>query len=151
MTKKCVFFGHRWADLPPEEKNLLKNVVERLITEENVEEFFFGGYGNFDSVAYDVVSSLKKRYPHIRRIRALSYYPEHPENLHRFDGIYEGLYLLDGVEVGPKRFAIVRCNRILAQKCDFAVCYVVLCFGGAYRAMKVAKSAGKVVINIADF
>ena len=35
MTKKCVFFGHRWADLPPKEKNLLKNVVERLITEEN--------------------------------------------------------------------------------------------------------------------
>ena len=129
---------------------MLQKTVVDLITKEGVEEFIFGGYGDFDSIAYGVVTALKKQYPHIRRTRALSYYPKDPERLWRLDGLYEVLYLPEGVEVGLQRYAIVRCNRTLAQECDFMVCYVLCDWGGAYHAMKVAQNAGKTIINIAD-
>ena len=150
MTKNCVFFGHRWVVLSEKEKTLLQKTIVDLITKQGIEEFIFGGYGDFDSAAYDVVTALKKQYPRIHRTRALAYYPKHPEDLQRFDGVYEEIYFPEGVEIGPKRYAISRCNRTLAKECDFMVCYVLCPWGGAYRAMKIAQTAGKTIINIAD-
>lgn len=64
--------------------------------------------------------------------------------------IYDFVYLPEGTEVGLQRYAITRRNRALAKECDFMVCYIISNSGGAYTAMKTAKTHGKIIINIAE-
>ena len=57
----CFFIGHREV-----EENLLQYILaasERLSVENDVTEFYVGGYGNFDRLAGRAVVMLKARYP----------------------------------------------------------------------------------------
>ena len=118
--KSCFFIGHREAD----ERLLsrLELVVDRLILEENVRYFYVGGYGGFDRVAAAAVRRMKQKYPDITLMLVLPYHPaERPaEALDGFDGSYHP----DGLESTPKRYAIVRANRIMVDTSDWLVCYV---------------------------
>jgi hypothetical protein len=63
FMKSCFFIGHREADerlLP-----VLQSVIQQLIEEEGVTEFYVGGYGGFDRIAGAAVKQLKAEYPHI--------------------------------------------------------------------------------------
>ena len=148
MGRNCVFFGHRWVCLSEQEKALLRKTVIDLIIKEAVTDFIFGGYGNFDSSAFRIVSEIKKDYPHIRRLKALAYVPKQQEDMDYLNHVYDFVYLPQNTEVGHPRFAITRRNRALAKECDFMVCYVMSDSGGAYTAMKTAKANGKKVINL---
>ena len=118
--KSCFFIGHRDADerLLPR----LELVVDRLIREEGVHYFYVGGYGGFDRLAVAAVSRMKQKHPDITLMLVLPYHPaerptEAPEG---FDRTYHP----DGLESTPKRYAIVRANRIMVGACDWLVCYV---------------------------
>ena len=130
-------------------KKLLHDTVLRLISKEDVDDFIFGQYGDFDSIAYRTVSEIKKEYPQIRRILALAYFPKNQEDMDFWKRSYDFVYLPENTEVGSKKFAISRRNRTLAKECDFMVCYVISNSGGAYSAMKTARANGKTVINLA--
>ena len=149
LGKSCVFFGHRWLAFKVEERNLLKKTIIDLIEKENVEDFVFGGYGDFDSIAFEVVSEIKKDYPKIRRILALAYIPRYQADMDRLNLIYEHVYLPEGTEVGPQKYAITRRNRALAKECDYMICYVLSNSGGSYSAMHTAQVNNKKVINLA--
>lgn len=118
--KSCFFIGHRDADerLLPR----LELVVDRLIREEGVLYFYVGGYGGFDRLAAAAVRRTKQKYPDITLMLVLPYHPaerptEAPEG---FDGTYHP----DGLESTPKRYAIVRANKIMVDTSDWLVCYV---------------------------
>ena len=118
--KSCFFIGHRDADerLLPR----LELVVDRLIREENVRYFYVGGYGSFDRLAAAAVRRMKQKYPDITLMLVLPYHPserptEAPEG---FDGTYHP----EGLERTPRRYSIVRANRIMVDSCDWLVCYV---------------------------
>ena len=118
--KSCFFFGHREADerLLPR----LELVVDRLIQEENVRYFYIGGYGGFNRVAVAAVRRMKQKYPDITLMLVLPYHPaERPTEAP--DG-FDGTYHPDGLESTPKRYAIVRANRIIVDACDWLICYV---------------------------
>ena len=118
--KSCFFIGHRDADerLLPE----LQRCVERLITEEQVRYFYVGCYGGFDRIATTAVKEAKKLYPSVSQMLVLPYHPaeravEVPEG-------FDGTYYPDGLENVPKRYAIVRVNRIMVDTSDWLVAYV---------------------------
>ena len=118
--KSCFFIGHRDADerLLPR----LELVIDRLIREENVRYFYVGGYGGFDRVAAAAVRRMKQKHPDITLMLVLPYHPtERPTEAP--DG-FDGTYHPDGLESTPKRYAIVRANRIMVDACDWLVCYV---------------------------
>ena len=118
--KSCFFIGHREADerLLPR----LELVVDRLIQEENVRYFYVGGYGGFDRVATAAVRRMKQKYPDITLMLVLPYHPaERPTEAP--DG-FDGTYHPDGLESTPKRYAIVRANKIMVDASDWLVCYV---------------------------
>ena len=120
MEKSCFFIGHREADerlLP-----LLSGTIERLITEENVSYFYVGGYGGFDRIASTAVKAVKKKHPAITLMLVLPYHPaERPvDTPYGFDGTYYP----EGLEQVPKRYAIVRANRIMIDISDWLVAYV---------------------------
>ena len=118
--KSCFFIGHKEADerLLPR----LELAVDRLIQEEGVRYFYVGGYGGFDRLSAAAIRRMKQKYPDITLMLVLPYHPaERPtEAPAGFDGTYHP----DGLESTPKRYAIVRANRIMVDTCDWLVCYV---------------------------
>ena len=102
IMKSCFFIGHREADerlLP-----VLQSTIRRLIEEEDVTEFYVGGYGGFDRIAGAAVKQLKAMYPHISLRMVIPYHPaERP--IEAPDG-YDGTYYTDGLEGVPIRFRI---------------------------------------------
>lgn len=118
--KSCFFIGHREAD----ERLLsrLNETVERLITEEGITCFYVGSYGGFDRLAAHCVITAKQRHPAITLMLVLPYHPaERP--LEAPDG-FDGTYYPEGLETVPKRYAIVRANKIMVDTSDWLVCYI---------------------------
>ena len=118
--KSCFFIGHREADerlLP-----LRSETIERLITEEGVLFFYVGRYGGFDRIAGTAVKQAKKQHPNIVLKLVLPYHPaERP--IEAPDG-FDGTFYPEGLENVPKRYLIVRSNRILIDTSDWLIAYV---------------------------
>ena len=118
--KSCFFIGHREAD-----ERLLPRLeleIERLIQEENVRYFYVGGYGGFDRITAAAVKRAKQKYPDITLMLVLPYHPA--ERAVPTPNGFDGTYYPDGLENTPRRYAIVRTNRIMVDTCDWLVCYV---------------------------
>ena len=143
--KSCFFIGHRDADerLLPR----LELVIDRLIREENVRSFYVGGYGGFDRVVAAAVRRMKQTYPDITLMLVLPYHPaERPTEAP--DG-FDGTYRPDGLESTPKRYAIVRANRIMVDTCDWLVCYVRHGAGNSWNLLEYAQKGEIQIFNVA--
>lgn len=101
--KTCCFFGHRKIEETPELKTALVDTIEDLIINKGIDTFLFGSKSEFDDLCHKIVTELKERYPHIKRIYVRSafqyipdwyeksllennegtYFPEHMENAGR--------------------------------------------------------------------
>ena len=141
-NKTCCFFGHREVTHNIREK--LKATIEKLITEDNVTEFYVGHQGQFDSMAYSVLKELKVNYPQIRYTVVLAYMPD--EHIKEFYG--EDTIFPDGLETVPKRFAISKRNDWMIRQSGFAVCYVHKVTGGAAKFREKAEKKGLKTIDV---
>lgn len=65
--KVCSFFGHRKTDITEELKQKVKDTIEDLIINHNVEVFLFGSRSDFDYLCHLIVTELKEKYPNIIR------------------------------------------------------------------------------------
>lgn len=120
MGKSCYFIGHREADeylLPA-----LIEIIQQLISKEDVRYFYVGGYGGFDRIAGLAVKEVKKRNADITLHFVLPYHPAE-RAVEAPDG-FDGTYYPEGLENVPKRYAIVRANKILVDTSDWLVAYV---------------------------
>lgn len=68
LENTCCFIGHREINATDELKKKLCLLIEHLITEESIDTFLFGSKSQFDDLCYDIVTEIKKKYPHIKRI-----------------------------------------------------------------------------------
>lgn len=117
----CFFIGHR--DAPDGLSRLLADAVERHIAEYGVTEFVVGGYGRFDALAAKSVIKAKKRHPGVMLTLLLPYHPqERPVSL---PPGFDGTFYPPGMETVPRRAAIVRANRYMADHCSFLIAYAV--------------------------
>ena len=66
--KSCCFFGHRDVSDIDSIKEQVKSVVTEIIENEGFDTFYFGGLGDFDDLCFEVLHSLKEKYPHIRLV-----------------------------------------------------------------------------------
>ena len=64
----CCFFGHRKIKETNELKKAVYDAVEDLITNKDVDIFLFGSKSQFDDLCHSIVTELKEKYPHIKRI-----------------------------------------------------------------------------------
>ena len=140
--KTCCFFGHR--EVTHNIKPKLTEIIEKLITEYGVTDFYVGRQGQFDSMVYSVLKELKANYPHIRYTVILAYMPdEHIKELYGEDTLFP-----DGLETVPKRFAISKRNDWMIQQSDYAVCYVHKITGGAAKFREKAEEKGLQIIDV---
>ena len=71
----CCFFGHRTINETEELKGKLYKTIENLIVNDNVDTFLFGSKSRFDSLCLELVTKLKEKYPHIKRIYVRAEFP----------------------------------------------------------------------------
>lgn len=63
----ACFIGHRHINKTPELITKIKNIVEDLIVNKNIDTFLFGSKSEFNSVCHIVVTQLMIKYPNIKR------------------------------------------------------------------------------------
>ena len=150
----CCFIGHRRVAETNALKTELKKTVEGLITEKQVDTFLFGSRSRFDDLCYSVVSDLKEKHPHIKRIYVRAEYPIINEDYEK--------YLLQSYEetfypeklVGAGRAVYVKRNFEMIDKSSFCVVFLdkesAPLKSGTRIAVNYAVKKGKTVINLFD-
>ena len=142
--KSCAFFGHRkYFDYESEIGEKLKNLLEELISEDGIIEFYNGYRGNFDRLCAQKVALCKRKFPNIQNILVLSYLNSKKELPEDFDN---SIYLLEGNV--PPRYAIDRTNKLLVEKVDIVISGVKFCYGGAWNACDYARRRNKTIYNV---
>ena len=125
-------------------KEKLKAIIEKLIAEDGVTEFFVGHQGQFDGMVYSVLKELKAKYPYIRYTVVLAYMPdEHIKEVYGEDTLFP-----DGMETVPKRFAISKRNDWMIKHSDVAVYYVHKITGGAAKFREKGEKKGLRIIDV---
>ena len=74
--KICCFFGHRKINETEELKLKLVEIIEKLIVDEKVVTFLFGSKSRFNSLCLELVTEIKEKYPHIKRVYVRAEYPD---------------------------------------------------------------------------
>ena len=109
-------------------KQKVRETVERLIVEEGVDTFLFGSRSNFDELCHIVVTELKEKYSHIKRVYMRSQYPY-------VNKLYKD-YLLESYDdtIMPQRVenagkaSYVERNQEMIDASDFCVFYYNPCY-----------------------
>ena len=123
LNKTCCFFGHRKIDETPELKDKLCGIIENLIANEKVDTFFFGSKSQFDDLCHKIVTALKEKYPHIKRIYVRSAFQHIPDWYE--DSLlkhYEGTYFPKYMENAGKASYAER-NQEMINQSKFCVVY----------------------------
>ena len=119
----CCFLGHREICETEELKKQVYERIEQLVTEERVALFLFGSKSRFNSLCYELVTELKKKYPHIRRVYVRAEYPVIGEDYKRYLlECYEDTYYPASV-CGAGRAVYVKRNMEMIERSHFCVFY----------------------------
>ena len=119
----CCFFGHRNINETEELKSKLIEIIEKLIVDEKVDKFLFGSKSRFNSLCLELVTEIKEKYPHIKRIYVRAEYSdinEHYKNylLESYEDTYYPEYI-----IGSGRAAYVERNYEMIDKSKFCIVY----------------------------
>lgn len=75
MTKYCNYcsvFGHEQIQDTEELREKIRLTFNDLIVNKNVKNFYFGGFGKFDEICWEIITELKLQFYDIKRIFCLS-------------------------------------------------------------------------------
>lgn len=121
--KTCCFFGHRKIKNTEEIKTAVYKNAERLVTEENTSTFLFGSKSQFDDLCYEIISDLKKKYPHIKRVYVRAEFPHIDEDYTNYLlQFYEESYYPEKM-INAGRASYVERNYEMINKSDFCIIY----------------------------
>lgn len=122
-VKTCCFFGHRTINETEELKSKLVEIIERLIVDEKVDTFLFGSKSRFNSLCLKLVSEIKEKYPHIKRIYVRAEYPDINEQyINYLLESYEDTYYPEHIR-SSGRAAYVERNYEMIDKSKFCIVY----------------------------
>jgi len=151
----CCFIGHKEIDETQELKAKLCKEIERLIEDEGVDTFLFGSKSRFDSLCLELVTKVKEKHPHIKRVYVRAEYPV-------IDDSYKA-YLLRSYEdtyypkkiVGAGKASYVERNHEMIDKSRFCVFFydsasVATRKSGTEIALAYAKKKKKIIINVKE-
>ena len=119
----CCFLGHRTINETEEMKKQLYEVIERLIVKEKVETFLFGSKSRFDDVCLEIVTKIKEKYPHIKRIYVRAEFPNINDSYKKYLlKSYEDTYYPEKI-IGSGRASYVERNYEMINNSRFCVFY----------------------------
>ena len=115
--------GHRKINETDELKAKIIQTIEKLIVDEKVDTFLFGSKSRFNSLCLELVTKLKEKYPHIKRVYVRAEYPyisAHYKNylLESYDDTYYPEKILNS-----GRASYVERNYEMIDNCHHCVVY----------------------------
>ena len=123
MELNCCFFGHRKIKVTDGLVETLTATIEDLIENKDVGNFYFGSKSQFDDLCHNVVTELKQKYPHIKRIyvrAAFQFIPDWYEDslLEHYEDTYFPEHMANA-----GRASYVERNQEMIKKSDYCVVY----------------------------
>ena len=152
----CCFFGHRTIDETEQLKLKLNEIIENLIMNDKVDTFLFGSKSRFDDLCHELVTKLKEKHPHIKRVYVRAEYPyisEHYKNYLLEN--YEDTYYPEHI-IGSGRAIYIERNYEMINKSHFCVVYYdeqkapTTRKSGTKIALTYAIKQNKTIINVAS-
>ena len=148
--KICSFFGHRKIDMTDRLYTVITAEIMKAI-EMGCHTFYFGGYGDFDDICYNIVTKIKDKNTElkIKRIYCVSQERYLYKNTRYFnsENYDEIIYLPPSFEGWYKSIYFRNCAMI--DQSDLIIFYAENKENsGAYKAYKYAKKKNKYIINI---
>ncbi len=140
----CCFFGHRTINETEELKSKLYKIIEKLILEKQVDTFLFGSKSRFNSLCLELVTELKEKHPHIKRVYVRAEYPyisEHYKNY--LLECYEDTYYPEKI-INSGRATYVERNYEMIDNSHFCIFYY-----DEPNAPTTRKSGTKIALNYA--
>ena len=138
----CTFFGHR--NCPESIKPKLRGVLVDLILHHNVDMFYVGHQGQFDTMVRSALRELTVIYPQTQYAVVLAYMPG---KQNEYDD-YSDTMLPEGIESVHPHYAISWRNNWMLRQADYVVTYITHSWGGASQYSAKAIRQRKIVINI---
>ncbi len=140
----CCVFGHKKINETEELRSQLFKTIEGLIAENGVDTFLFGSKSRFNDLCYEIVSELKEKYRHIKRVYVRAEFPV-------IDGSYEN-YLLERYEHTYFSEKLLRAGRAVYVERNFEMIdrskYCLVYYDEAYAPTK-RKSGAKIALAYA--
>ena len=144
IENTCCFIGHRTINETEELKSKLYETIEKLIVENSIDTFLFGSRSRFNDLCHEIVTQIKEKYPHIKRIYVRAEY----QNI---DETYKA-YLLENYEdtyypeqiIGAGKVAYVERNYEMINKSRFCIFYY-----DEQNAPTIRKSGTKIAFDYA--
>lgn len=149
--KYCSVFGHAKIQDTEELRKIIKLTFKDMIISKNVRNFYFGGFGKFDEICWEIITELKSQFNDVKRIFCLSD-PRHKNSSKRPSWIktndYEEIIYFDlDYDYWYTRIYYRNCEII--NHSDYVVFFVEhMGNSGAYKTMKYAIKKKKNIINL---
>ena len=156
IKNTACFFGHRKINETEELKSKLVEIIEKLICEKQVDTFLFGSKSRFNSLCLELVTEIKEKYPHIKRIYVRAEYPDINEQYTNYLlESYEDTYYPEHIRSSGSA-AYVERNYEMINKSKFCIVYYdepnapTTRKSGTKIALDYAVKKGNQIINIAS-
>ena len=143
-----TFFGHAQFHKTSEYEQKILSFLEEKVGN-NPADFYLGGYGDFDSLAYECCRIYKITHSNISLIfitpyMTIEYQKNHLEyQKKRYDKI-----MYPEIENKPLKFAISYRNKWMVDRADYVIFGISHSWGGAYKAYQYAKRKNKPTFNV---
>lgn len=150
----CCFFGNRKIYETAELKSKLVEIIEKLVADEKVDIFLFGSKSRFNSLCLELVTEIKEKYPHIKRVYVRAEYPyisEHYKNY--LLESYEDTYYPERI-INSGRAVYIERNYEMIDKSYYCIVYYdeaatkITCKSGTKIALDYAIKKCKNVIDV---
>ncbi len=140
----CCFFGHRTINETEELKTHLTETIESLITDKNVDTFLFGSKSRFDSLCLELVTKIKEKHPHVKRVYVRAEYPYITDSYQKYLlEKYEDTYYPQSI-IGSGKAAYVERNCEMIKQSSFCIVYYDKC-----NVPTTRKSGTKIALDYA--
>ena len=155
INDTCCFIGHKEIDETQELKAKLCKEIESLIEDEGVDTFLFGSKSRFDSLCLELVTKVKEKHPHIKRVYVRAEYPVIDDSYKAYLlRSYEDTYYPEKI-VGAGKASYVERNHEMIDKSRFCVFFydsasVATRKSGTEIALAYAKKKKKIIINVKE-
>ena len=155
IHRTCCFIGHRTINETEELKLKLVEIIEKLIVDENIDTFLFGSKSRFNSLCHELVTEIKEKYPHIKRVYVRAEYSYIDDNYKAYLlESYDNTYFPEKI-IGAGKAVYVERNCEMINKSRFCIFYYdekntpITRKSGTKIAFDYAVKKGKQIINLA--
>ena len=145
-----TFTGHSVVTSREDVKKAVKEEIKKNISNVESVTFYLGGYGDFDNICALACKELKQERTDIELVYVTPYIsPSEQAKIKELQKCgYCDSSLYPPIESVPTKFAIIKRNEWMMSNADLIIAYVNRTYGGAYKALQIAKRRKRKIINI---